>query len=264
MVSFRELASGLKNLGLDQGSLVIAHASLSAFGEVRGGAEAMLGALLAVVKGVMMPTFTYKTMLVPEDGPPDNALAYGSGRDANLMAEFYRPEMPADPALGQLAELLRRQPNSRRSSHPILSFSGIGVGEALQTQTLEDPFAPLESLANKGGWVLLMGVGHTVNTSIHYAEKLAGRVQFVRWALTNQGVVECPGWPGCSDGFESAGPHLAGFTRQVDLGSARLRALPLRPMVEKLSELIRSDPLALLCSDPACERCGAVRQVLKK
>jgi aminoglycoside 3-N-acetyltransferase len=257
MITFREIASGLKKLELDSSTLVIAHASLSAFGDVRGGVETMLGALLAAFKGVMMPAFTYKTMLIPEDGPEDNGLIYGSGRESNLLAEFFRPEMPADPALGLLADALRRQPHARRSSHPILSFSGINVGEALQTQKIEDPLAPIGALEIKGGWVLLMGVGHTANTSIHYAEKLAGRKQFVRWALTSQGVCQCPGWPGCSDGFESVGPWLESITRQVEVGPARLRALPLRPMLKILIQAIHQDPNAFLCSNPACERCAA-------
>jgi aminoglycoside 3-N-acetyltransferase len=62
---------------------------------------------------------------------------------------------------------------------------------------LDDPLAPVGALAEENGTVLLIGVNHTVNTSIHYAEKIAGRKQFIRWALTPQGVRECPGFPGC-------------------------------------------------------------------
>ena len=62
--------------------------------------------------------------------------------------------------------------------------------------------APVGALAEENGTVLLIGVNHTVNTSIHFAEKLAGRRQFIRWALTRDRVVECPGFPGDSEGFE--------------------------------------------------------------
>ena len=73
MIGYREIGSGLRSLGLDPARPVMVHASLSAFGEVRGGAETLLGALLASQRAVMMPAFTYKTMLIPEEGPADNA-----------------------------------------------------------------------------------------------------------------------------------------------------------------------------------------------
>ncbi len=240
--------------------MAIAHVSLSSFGgEVRGGAETVVGALLATLHGLAMPVFTYKTMVTPETGPDGNGITYGSGKDTNLLAEFFHPDMPADKTMGVVAETLRRLPAARRSSHPILSFAGVNVDEALQAQTLESPLAPIEKLMQQEAWVLLVGVNHTSNTSIHYAEKLAGRKQFIRWALTVQGVRECPGWSGCSDGFEAAAPALAGITRKVTVGNSLIQALPLGPMVEAVAQLIRSDPLALLCDRPDCGRCQGVR-----
>ena len=259
MISFRDVLNGLKKLELDPQSQVIFHGSLSAFGEVRGGAETILGALMASVKGIMAPTFTYKAMIIPEEGPENNGILYGSGRDLNRMAEFFQPGMPADPLMGLLAETLRRHPTARRSSHPLLSFAGVHVDEALDAQTIEVPLAPVAWLAENGGWVLLMGVDHTSNTSIHYAEKLAGRRQFVRWALTPQGVRACPSFPGCSDGFEAVAPLVEGITRRAQIGDARVQALPLPALVAAVTQAIAADPLALLCSRPDCERCNAVR-----
>jgi aminoglycoside 3-N-acetyltransferase len=259
MISFRELAGGLRSLDIPPASPLIVHASLSAFGEVRGGVDTLLGSLLGEGRGVMAPAFTYKTMLVPEIGPENNGITYGSGRDLNQMAEFFRQDMPADPAMGVLAEALRRRPNARRSEHPVLSFTGVNIGEALQAQGIRNPLGPVGVLLEKDGWVLLMGVGHDRNTSIHYAEKLAGRKQFIRWALTLQGVVECPGWPGCSDGFGAASAVLEKMTRKVRIGPAAVQAIPLAPMVEEIVRLLRREPLALLCEDGTCERCRAVR-----
>lgn len=259
MVSFRELLSGFRNLGLHPRLPVIAHASLSAFGEVRGGAETVVGALLAAFDTVIMPTHTYKTMIIPEVGPENNGMAYGNGNDSNVMAEFFRAKMPADPLMGVIAETLRRHPSARRSKHPILSFAGVNAETILATQTLQEPLGPIQTASEGGGWVLLLGVDHSVNTSIHYAEKLAGRKQFVRWALMPHGIVECPGFPGCSLGFEQAASALADITRQATIGNARVRALPLQPMMEIVVKLIRENPEALLCQDYLCERCEAVR-----
>lgn len=258
-LSYRELVQGLQRLGVPAGKPVIAHASLKAFGEVRGGAETLLGALLSVFPHLMMPTHTYQTMLIPEEGPPNNAMQYGSGRDHNAMAVFFTPDLPADPLMGILPEVLRKHPQAKRSGHPVLSFAGVGVEEALAAQTLAEPLAPIRHLNEQEGWVLLLGVDHTVNTSFHYAEKLAGRRQFVRWALTPAGVVECPGFPGCSLGFEKAAPLLQAVTRETFIGEGRIRALPLAEMTGLLVGALQDDPLAFLCDDPACERCTATR-----
>lgn len=261
MVSFREFVSAFRTLGLSPDQPVIVHAALSKVGEIRGGAEAVLGALLPMVQGVMAPTFTYKTMLLPEVGPPNNAVDYGSARDANRLAEFFHPDMPADPLMGRLPETLRRQPGARRSSHPILSFAGLNVDAALAAQNIDAPLALIGALAQAGGAVLLIGTDHTVNTSIHYAEALAGRKQFVRWALTPQGVRQCPGFPGCSDGFGQAEPYLEPITRSARVGQAALRLIPLAPLLETITALLRSDPLALLCPHETC-RCQEVRRAV--
>ncbi|PKO12047.1 MAG: hypothetical protein CVU39_26255 [Chloroflexi bacterium HGW-Chloroflexi-10] len=259
MVSFRDLVSGFKHLEIDPAKPVIVHASLSAVGDIRGGVDTALGALLACYTNLMMPSFTFKTMLIPEDGPQNNGLLYGSGKDTNRMAEFFTEGMPVDPLIGELAEALRNHAEAKRSTHPILSFCGIGVQDALASQSLEEPFEPIMCLTEQQGWVILLGVDHSVNTSLHVAEQHAGRRPFTRWALTPHGIVECPNFPGCSDGFDQVAPYLVGMTRQTQVGNAILQALPLDPMIQSVASIIREDPEALLCERENCPRCDAVR-----
>ena len=213
MIAFRDIVRGLRSLEIAHDAPIIAHASLSSFGGVQGGAETVLGAMLYVFDRLMMPAFTYRTMVVPEDGPEDNALDYGSGRDANMMAQFWQPNLPVDKSLGVLPEALRRYPRTKRSSHPILSFSGVNLNDVLNSQSIAEPLAPLEQLLAAEGWVLLLGVDQTVNTAIHLAEAIAGRRQFVRWALTPAGIVECPKYPGCSNGFNAVEERIAPLSR---------------------------------------------------
>jgi aminoglycoside 3-N-acetyltransferase len=259
MLSFRELSNALRQLNLGQ-KPAIAHASLSAFGQIHGAADTLLGALLTVAPSLLMPTFTYQTMITPNDGPPNNGITYGSGKDANRRAVFFDPDMPADKTMGILSETLRQHPKARRSLHPIYSFAGINVDEAIFAQTIEDPFGPIEVLTRADGWVLLLGVTHVSNTSIHYGEQLAGRRQFIRWALSFGRVVECPRWPGCSGGFDQISPHLEWFTQKIQVGSALVQAIPLKSLVAVVQELIAEDPRALLCKSPDCERCNAIRK----
>ncbi|MBN2387680.1 MAG: AAC(3) family N-acetyltransferase [Anaerolineales bacterium] len=238
---------------------VVIHASLSAFGYLEGGANAIVAALLDAFPAVLAPTFTYKTMVIPLTGPPDNGITYGSGKDQNRMAEFFSKEMPADPLMGIIPETLRQHPQARRSSHPILSFAGVNADKFLKTQSMDEPLAPLGTLVKAGGWALLLGVDHTVNTTIHYAETLAERKTFIRWALTGAGVVECPSFPGCSAGFQAIAPELERHTRKVQVGKGLIQAVPLKKLVEAVVAAIRYNPLALLCAAEDCGRCNQIR-----
>ena len=96
-----------------------------------------------------MPAFTYRTMVTPEVGPANNGIAYGGDHYYNREALPFHPDMPADPLMGILPETLRNHPDSRRSSHPILSFTGLNADAILGTQTLYDPFAPIAALEGR-------------------------------------------------------------------------------------------------------------------
>jgi aminoglycoside 3-N-acetyltransferase len=263
MTTYRDLVTAFRKLDLDSSLPVIAHASLSSFNDISGGAETLLGALLSSFGTVVMPTFTYKTMVIPEIGLPDNAVIYGSGNISNRLVEIFDPEMPVDRLIGAVPEALRHHKNAQRSSHPILSFAGINADECLSVQTLSEPLAPIRVLHEKNGWILLLGVDHKVNTSIHYAERLAGRKTFIRWALTQEGIVECPGFPGCSDGFETIAPLLQEITNKVEIGNTPVQAIPIPEMIEIIREMLLKDPLALLCNRDYCERCDAIRSARK-
>ena len=262
MLNYSDLRSAFRRLNLTN-KPVIVHASLKPFGYIQNGADTLLQALVDSMRGVIMPTFTYRTMITPEVGPPNNGITYGGDEYYNREAQPFTPEMPADSLMGILPETLRSHPFAHRTSHPILSFAGINSDSILATQTLLDPFAPIGSLAEEDGWVVLINVDHTVNTSIHYAEKLAGRKQFVRWALLQDRIVECPNFPGDSSGFNAIAELIREDTRRVEIGEAFIQAFPLERLFESVQQFIKKDPLALLCQRTDCERCNAVRDIIE-
>lgn len=258
MRGYDEFKSAFQELSLTSRP-VIAHASLRPFGYIENGADTVLSALIDSVRSLIMPAFTYRAMVTPEVGPPNNGITYGADGDLNQMAQPFTLNMRADPMMGILPESLRNHPAAVRTTHPILSFTGVQSDLILGTQTLYEPFAPIAALAEEDGWVMLINVDHTVNTSIHYGERLAGRKQFLRWALLDNRVVECPSFPGDSSGFNAIEPYIRPDTRRVELGDAFIQAVPLRRLLEAVQELIKLDPLALLCQRTDCERCNAVR-----
>ncbi len=261
IIGYRDIQRGLHDLGLTRESRVLALVSLPALGVVRGGAESVAGALMAQCGLVLSPAFTFQCQVFPQVGPPDNGLVYGDHMDENANAEIFRADLPVHPGLGPVAELLRTRPGAARSAHPLLSFSAVGEGadRVLKAQSLAEPFGPIARLAEDGGEVLLLGLNHTADVAIHYAEYRAGRKQFIRWALTPEGVVECVGFPGCSAGFDAVAARLRPATQIRQIGEACAQRISLRDLLQAVTDMLREDPLALLCSDPACPRCSAVR-----
>ena len=258
-ITYAELVDAFASLELNNVP-VIAHASLHAFGRVNGGPETFLQAVLQGVGALVMPTHTYNTMITPTTGPTNNGIVYGSGQDLNRMAEFYTPTMHADRLMGIVPETLRQRPEAKRSSHPILSFAGIHADKIIASQTIDEPLAPIRVLTERDGWVLLLGVDYTANTAVHFAERLAGRKQFVRWALTENGIIACPGFPGDSAGFNVLEKDMQPHTKELQIGNALVRAMPIRALVAAVVQRLKNNPKDLLCSDLSCARCNEIRK----
>ena len=133
MLGYPELKSAFEELNLFD-KPVIAHTSLKKFGAIRGGAETVLSAVLETMGGLIVPAFTYMTMVTPEVGPPNNGITYGSDRDNNKRAEPFRLDMPPDKMMGIFPRAVIQYQDARRTAHPILSFGGVGMDPVLITQ----------------------------------------------------------------------------------------------------------------------------------
>ena len=175
----QSLLTNLRACSVQRGHTLIVHGSLSQIGFVIGGAETVVRALLAAVGDegtLVVPTQTWKN-LDPTRG------VHGDIPEAWYPA--LREHWPAyDAALtpslnmGVLAETIRLWPGARRSAHPARSFAALGANADKITaeHPLESPTgegSPLAKLYDLGAHVLLLGVGHDKNTSLHLAEARA-------------------------------------------------------------------------------------------
>ena len=263
MISYHDITVGLEKLGLGRSTPVLAHVAPSRIGEIRGGIESLLGAILATIDNVMMPCFTSATMVIPQEGPDNNYIEYGSGKENNLDAAIYSTSLPSDMQDNAVSEALRNYPGTYRSSHPIFSFTGLGLDVALIDHPADNPYAPIQKLMELKGWIALIGAEPSENFSLHYAAFLAGRKQFIRWALTEDGIVECPHFPGCPDGFNKINYYLQDELREVKVGNSHWSAIPLEILVNSAVALMQEDPFALLCNSLSCPRCNLVRRKVK-
>jgi aminoglycoside 3-N-acetyltransferase len=269
MVTETTIVEGLRTLGLDRSSAVIAHTSLGSFGHVDGGAAAVCRALVAVCGTVLLPAGSWDLTGVP--APPGLQRPHNAVYSASTWDEFdaalaravpFSPALPIDRELGRIPETMRQLLSHRRGVHPLLSFLAVGqhADRLIDAERLGWPLGPIEALAALGGDVLLLGVGHTVNTTIHLAEQRLGRSRFYRYAKFSTGVwLELPNIPGQSHRFDAIDPHLSPATVEVAIGACRARRVPVMEVLTVADRLIHADPRALLCEDPAC-RCGAALQ----
>jgi aminoglycoside 3-N-acetyltransferase len=170
------LAEDLVALGVRPGSTLLVHASMRPLGWVCGGPQAVVQALRDAVGPdgtLVVPTHT-----------PDNSDPAG-WRNPPVPQEWWqviRDRTPGfDPAvtpsrwMGVIAELVRTWPGAMRSDHPYVSFAAVGpaAAEIVAGHPLDAMLgdgSPLGRVYALDGDLLLLGVGHDSNTSLHLAE----------------------------------------------------------------------------------------------
>ena len=248
-VTALELDSGLAALGLNGTQHLIVHASLKSFGQLEGGARTVVDALLARTATLVAPAFTYNTLLnTPAERPRSTF-----HRDSRVSRD-----------IGRVPQELVERAAAVRSFHPTLSFIALGrqADWIVTQQSLEQPYQPIGALYELDGYALLIGVDFGSNTSLHYAEYLAGIPQLTRYVSLGGQI--CPTtFPNCSADFDNLLPYLHGRERAVAVGHAHLRLYRVRDLVDAGVRLLHQDPEGLLCTYKYC-RCQQVRDLIRR
>ena len=170
------LQADLRALGIRSGMVLLVHSSLSAMGWVCGGAVAAIVALQKVLGAtgtLIMPTHStdltepsqWKNPPVPESWWPV----------IRATMPAYHPDLTPTRSMGVIAETFRKQKGVLRSAHPHHSFCAYGhqASHITTNHSLEFGLgeeSPLARTYDLSGFILLLGVGHDSNTSMHLAE----------------------------------------------------------------------------------------------
>ena len=172
----QSLANDLRALGLRPGMTVIAHTALSKLGWANGGAVTYIQALMDVLTPIgtlVMPAHS-GNLSEPSYwcNPPVPECWQQTIRDT---MPAYEPEITPTSGIGAVPEVFRNFHGVSRSSHPQVSFTAWGANA--ETVTAGHGLAyslgeasPLARIYDLDGYVLLTGVGHDRNTSLHLAE----------------------------------------------------------------------------------------------
>jgi hypothetical protein len=72
--------------------------------------------------------------------------------------------------------------------------------------------------------------------------------------------------PGDSNGFVKVGPVLErmGVVRECYVGRSRVRLMRQADVMRAVGEMVARDKGALLCDEPACERCDEARRMIEE
>lgn len=230
-VTVSSLVADIRDLGVGTGDTLLIHSSLSALGWVCGGAPTVVDAFREVASAgtVVMPTHTGYTDPADWSNPP-----VPDDWEAHIRETMppYRPEITPTRGMGAIPECFRTYPETIRSAHPAVSFAAWGAeaetvirDHALDHRLGEN--SPLARVYELDGDVLLLGVGHDTNTSLHLAEH---RADIETETTTNGGPILSDGrrvwveYENIAENTEDFAELGADFEREVGLTEGRIGA----------------------------------------
>lgn len=173
------LVAQLAALGVAAGDTLVVHSSMSALGWVAGGPQAVVEALFAAVGPdgtIAMPTQSGQLSDPAEWANPPVPAAWVEPLRTHLPA--FDPYLTPTRMMGQVVECFRQHRETVRSGHPTVSFAANGrhAREIVADHRLSPGLgegSPVATLYDLGANVLLLGVTHANNTSLHLAEHRA-------------------------------------------------------------------------------------------
>ena len=176
LATIESLQAGFEALGIEKGMVLLVHSSLSAMGWVCGGAVAVIVALQEVLGEtgtLVMPT--HSTDLSDPGQWENPSVPESWWQIIRETMPAYDPDLTPTRSMGKIAETFRKQKDVLRSAHPQSSFCACGpqASSIINNHSLAygmSENSPLARIYDLQGYVLLLGVGHSSNTSIHLAE----------------------------------------------------------------------------------------------
>jgi aminoglycoside 3-N-acetyltransferase len=241
------LVHQLHAIGVVPGSVLVVHASFRAVGPVEGGPHGLIDALRDAIG-------------------PNGTLVMPSMTSSSVV---YDPAFTPTKGMGIVAETFRRLPDVLRGDHPTSSFAALGpqaayIAAPQPVSPPHGPDSPVGRVHDLDGWVLLLGVDHTANTTIHLAECIAG----VPYRVSKTATVLVEGRPQrvtfaendhCCRHFALVDDWLrhAGLQAEGTVGNAHVRLARSRDIVRIVAARRHAEPALFLHPRGSCYECDA-------
>lgn len=204
-VGREDIAAGLSAVGLKAGDGVIVHSSLSSFGHVEGGPDAVVDAILDVIgpEGtVLFPTFTGDAVCGAILGVSGHSGAVIFPEVADVDLDDLRNIKEQHIFSGAVGKAARRRPDFLKGTHPLYSITAKGPLAAELVELNDRYIFPsardkaIYGLGEHGGKTLLIGCTHISNSAIHVIAEIAGLEYKVQdkayWRMTVDEFLDLP------------------------------------------------------------------------
>jgi len=170
------LKSDLRALGVKPASTIIMHSALSQIGWTIGGPVSVIKAVMEILTPegtLVMPSFTGDNSEPSKWENPPVPQGWWEVIRRNMPA--FQPSITPTRGMGIIAESFRNYPEVIRSDHPISSFAAWGkyakkITESHELDSDLGENSPLARIYDLDGQILLIGVSHSNNSSLHLAE----------------------------------------------------------------------------------------------
>jgi len=258
----------IKNIGVNAGDVLCIHSSMKKIGWIDGGIHTLTDALLDVLGddgAFVVPTHTCSFI--------------------DLGSEPYEADK-TPTGIGAFPTAVMAHPLAKRSaqaSHSDAAISRNGAKSAYLTDNHDPENAlgyesPLHRISrDPNGKILLIGVTHKANTSVHLAESVAGIYTHMHYnkAWGNYVHTKLPDgtikkykqseFPGCSSGFDVIEDLLIAknLIKFGKIGNAESRLIDAGGMIAAVSDMVKKQPDVLMCSNPNCPCCPPRREFLR-
>ena len=159
MLTFNNLVSEFRSIGVQTGDTLLVHSSYKSFGGVEGGPQTVIDALLHVLGDegtLIMPTFNFD---------------FCKGKPWDLRS--------TPSHMGAITNIVREHPDAKRVFHPIYSFAILGKHAEFLTRERYKSSYERNSLFCKlrelDGKIMVVGLSYNDSmTFFHHVEELEG------------------------------------------------------------------------------------------
>jgi len=159
MLTLESLTSAFRDLGVQSGDTLLVHSSYKSLGEVDGGPQTVIDALLAILGSdgtLIMPSFNFD---------------FNKGKPWDVRS--------TPSQMGILTEFVRKDPRAKRVFHPFYSFAIIGKHAemlgSLRYKSAYERDSVFGKLRDLDGKIMVIGLSYNNSmTFFHHIEQMEG------------------------------------------------------------------------------------------